>query len=267
MSGSAVATHALDWSANSIPDQLASTQIHLWVLDLSEVQESCLHRVLTDWEFQRAQRVRSQPKRLLYLGGRLGLRVLLSRYSGIENDNLRFGYGNKGKPILLGQKPSDEITFNYTLSGDKVLYGFSRRRQIGVDMEVLPRKINDTLMARRHLTEVERQTWSKLAQEQQHDAMICCWTRKEAYGKTLGVGIRYHLRQVALFTNVERCKWNTVCTGLFADAATDTSAAQLQGLQLQGVQLQMPFAAAAAVMYGVEKNDYPSLRAAQLIIK
>ena len=257
-----VSRYQLDWTGAAICQPLESNQIHLWMLDLRDMGSEVLRSRLMEGEFARAARIKDTVKRQLYLGGRYGLRQLLSKYSGISNAELKFGYSSRGKPFLLHQEPGGEIRFNYTLSKDKVLYGLSRQHEIGVDMEVLPREISHSLMAKRHLTAKEQKVWRELPDAMRHNAMLCCWTRKEAYGKTLGVGIRYHMNRVTLFDHLESARWRLRRCGIFS--GTDT---QNMPDQFEGVQLQMPFDAEACLMYGVDDDATPEIRAAQLTIE
>ncbi len=259
---------ALVWSEIDEMPSVAREQIHLWALDLSALDFAANKNLLQQAEYARARRIIDRQKRQLYLGGRIGLRVLLSRYTGIENIDLRFGYGERGKPALLNKSADGEITFNYTLSGDKVLYAVSRDRQVGVDMEVLPRQINAEMMAERKLTPCEQRAWKRLPAALHNDSMLCCWTRKEAYGKAIGVGIRYRLNEVNLFHGLDNCRWQTRLAGLFTESADDAVASAAMPQWLEGVQLQLPFAALASLTYEIERPDSnrPSVLSARLQI-
>ena len=74
--------------------------------------------------------------------------------------------------------------------------------------------------------------------------MLACWTRKEAYGKLLGAGIRYHLNQAELCVDLGAPLWSAAVTGLFKPSAADCPAAAC------GAQLRLPVAGAAALMCG-----------------
>ena len=257
----AVAQYHLDWQQSTIIQSLDKTSIHVWLCDLSAITVTTFESALTEAELRRSQKIKDKQKRKLYLGGRLGLRHLLSHYSGVPNHALKFGYGLRGKPMLLEQPLEREITFNYTLSKDKALYAVAIGRHLGVDLEVLPRKINDSLMAKRHLTESEQLSWQGLPDSRKHDGMLCCWTRKEAYGKALGVGVRYQMNQVTLFSELQSAEWAVTRSGLF----TDTDSAGMAD-QFRGLQLALPIAGMASLVYEDHANSSPSILAAQLIL-
>ena len=130
-------------------------------------------------------------------------------------------------------------------------------------MEALPRRTNAELLARRSLTQSERTAWMGLPHSVRNDAMLCCWTRKEAYGKALGVGIRYYLNEVDLFSCPSSFRFSTSRTGLFKE----TNKAVMPGL-LNGLQIEMPFPAVAALMYSVGNGQTgnPQVQGKQLVL-
>ena len=178
---------------------LENNQIHLWMVSLggmvsetpSENRSSTIAfgshfaNILTQAEHQRGQRMLNHVQRKHYLGGRIGLRILLSAYARIAHSALRFGYGSRGKPRLLNTIADGELAFNYTLSGGHALYAFAWNRQLGVDLEVFPRTIASARLAKRILSKAEQATWNTIGKQQRDHAMLACWTRKEAYGKVL----------------------------------------------------------------------------------
>ena len=254
-------------------------QIHLWTMDIdlsvdvpagipaSASPTDTPMALLSAAELARASRLRKRMRRAMYLGGRIGMRRLLSAYTGIANRRLRFGYGARGKPVLANPLPGGELCFNYSLSGAKALYALAWNRQVGVDLECLPRKVNAASLARRKLSAAERWAWRALPHERQTRAMLACWTRKEAYGKALGVGIRYTLNQASVCADLNAAVWQCEVRGLFdGNGDGDGGDAQQSGARvLHGIQLSLPFNAAAALVYDGDALKAPdggeSLRA------
>ena len=236
-----------------IPDGApAPGHIHLWAADLAPLRSPAHLALLTPPELARAGRYRDHAQRAMYLGGRVGLRILLGACTGIANADLRFGYGAKGKPRLRNELPGGELDFNYTLSGNKALYALAWNRRVGVDMETWPRKINAALLAKRKLAAVERRAWRAVPANQRDYAMLACWTRKEAYGKALGVGIRYSLNQAPLFVEIHSPAWRCRVTGLFDEppvAPPDAPPVAPDGRVLHGLQLALPFPGIAALVH------------------
>lgn len=268
----AIAEHPLVWQSARMAEPLTRDAIHLWLVmrakstaqsmkptadaereTLSSVTPATAmpvvpidHADLTASELTRAARLGCSTRRAQYLDGRVGLRVLLQHYSGLANQQLQFGAGPRGKPCLLNAHAHGTLHFNYTIAREYILYSFAWGRELGVDLEVMPRRIATARLASRILSPREQKTWRALARTMtaaaQNDAMLYCWTRKEAYGKQLGVGIRYHMPQVSLFCDPTTPQWQVTVGGLFDAAAPNPTT-------IAGVQLQMPMPAAAALMY------------------
>ena len=242
-----VAELALNWQQidqmNFDLKQLKNT-VHLWVLDLSQLNLKALSDRATKAEQARAERIRDPGKRQLYLGGRIGLRHLLCCYSGLDQTSLQIGYGDRGKPRLENTPVPGEICFNYTLSKDKVLYSVTMDRQLGVDLETFPRQVNAESMSRRKLSVAEQAAWAELPECEKQNAMLSCWTRKEAYGKVTGVGIRYYLSQAVLFTALQQPWFQTTRVGMFENS-DQTNMPDL----FEGVQIALPFNGVASLMY------------------
>ena len=71
--------------------------------------------------------------------------------------------------------------------------------------------------------------------------MLACWTRKEAYGKLLGVGIRYAMNDVDLFVALHTDSWVSRVSGLFGEVDAELR-------HVAGVQVGLPVSGAASVM-------------------
>ncbi len=247
-------------SANPLASRLdlKNDEIHLWAVDLDECGLA-LMPYLTPSDRLHGERITNAGKRRQYLGGRAGVRLLLSAYTGMPPQAIRFSQGPRGKPGLCSSASEERIRFNYSLSRGKVLYAFSTNQELGVDLETLPRSIRANRLASKKLTDQEREVWKSLPAAIRRDAMLCCWTRKEAYGKALGVGIRYHMSQAPLFENPESNQFQTLRVGLFP--GTDVSE---MPRSLAGVQIGMPFSAVAALVYPDRGKNRPCIRAKQM---
>jgi len=217
--------------------------IHLWAADTARLQSA--GALLNADELAALARQRVAARRAMALGGRAGLRILLRAYTGIANRELRVSAGARGKPALDNALPGGELCFNYSLSGGRALFAFAWNRQLGIDLETLPRRINAELLARRKLGGAERRAWRAMPAHSRDAAMLACWTRKEAYGKALGVGIRYFLHRAPLCIEMDSPAWQCRARGLFAardDARGDARV-------LHGLQIAPPFAGVAALVY------------------
>ena len=243
-----------DWSPTDSPSTLASGQVHFLVIDFERsIHEDDLH-MLNKREHLRASQHLNLEKRKLYLGGRIGLRKLICHYTGLANDDLQFSYGSRGKPMLVNACQQGQLNFNYTLSRHWGLFAFAWDTELGGDLEVFPRKMNYAALYKRKMTAKEQSAFDRLPETLRNEAALHCWTRKEAYGKLLGVGIRYFLGAVGLFEDLSSPFWQTSPKGLFAQKQPDFGD-NTNRKNLLGVQVALPFAGAASVMYSSESPN------------
>lgn len=213
-----------------------STAIALPTLGTAEIftlEIAAAYPYLDQWwawlspdEQARADRLFRSADRDRFIVSRGGLRLLLSRYLACAPDALTLTYGPQGKPSLL----HPALEFNLAHSGDWVVYGVSRDRAIGVDVEqILPRRHLDGL-EQRCLTPCERATLSPEPTERLRQ-FLAYWTVKEAHLKAIGQGLSYpmqrvevgwqpepHLRIPAIAPNLAVSAW-TVATWEVAEDA------------------------------------------------
>ena len=237
-----------DWNPAHSPEELGAGEIHFLVVDFDKSVHQADMEMLTEREHIRASQYLDSDKRQLYLGGRIGLRKLICHYTGLANESLKFHYGSRGKPVLANGCDQGDLKFNYTLSRHWGLYAFSWNIELGVDLEVFPRSMNFEALYKRKMTVSEQNEFDRLPDDFKNEAALHCWTRKEAYGKLLGVGIRYFLGAVGLFEDLSSPYWQTRPQGLFAQKQSDFGD-NTGAKNLLGVQITLPFPGAASVMY------------------
>ena len=171
---------------NLYPD---SEDVHVWWASLSPSRQD-----ITSWvahlsadERDRADRYRFARDRTRFVVGRGLLRILISRYLDLAPRQVQFAYGPYGKPSLAGAE--DDLTFSLAHSDDLAVYAFSRKRDIGVDLEYV-RPLEDMGdIAARFFSPDEAAALAALPQPQQLDVFYHIWTCKEAYLKALGAGL------------------------------------------------------------------------------
>lgn len=206
-----IATINLNWSCLPAKPIIGIGQVHLVsaVLpsdyDASQVDWS----LLTDKERNRALRFKFDRHRNRWVFGRLTLKHLLSSYLNCEALSIELGYGEIGKPYVASPS-NNNLLFNYTDSGGLLIYAFSEGIEVGVDLEFLPRETNFEALVRRKLTPDEQTAFYEMPVDHQQSAFLACWTRKEAYGKALGVGIRYPMSEVTLCENMQEAVFSLV---------------------------------------------------------
>ena len=251
-----VAELPLDWKLADNTHPLGENEIHLWFLDATGLNSAWGDDGILDFlnprEVGRAQAIQAKDKRELYIAGRAGLRILLGQYASTAPLDLDFVYGERGKPSMPDRGPGAGIEFNYSVSSGCAIYAFARGIALGIDLEIFPRDIETELFAKRILSPGERHVWAQFGGAQKNAAMLACWTRKEAYGKLLGVGIRYNMNQAELFVETRSPHWCAQVTGLFGGSTADHSN------EVRGAQLSLPVAGAATLMYDRNKDYNPA---------
>ncbi len=164
-----------------------------WTERLADLNE--LAAVLAPEEQARAQRFRFERDRNRYIAGRAILRQLLSRYTGVPPAEIQLGYGHRGKPFLPA---CPELEFNMSDAGELLAYAFRLQMPVGIDIEVSRPQLDSTALAQRYFHPLEVRALLEEAPESRHAAFLRCWTRKEAFVKAIGEGLRFGLDRFAV---------------------------------------------------------------------
>jgi len=188
------------WRNGASCPALADHCVDVWVANLDDHLGNieALRSTLSDRERQRVERLQVKTVADRYAVSRGLLRHLLSHYTGLATENLVFEFGPLGKPSLAPLASGRTLTFNNTDCRGQAIYSFSWERELGVDLECLPREVRADRISRRRFTEAEADTICSLPEPMRTEVFLGCWTRKEAWGKALGVGIRYAMDSIDL---------------------------------------------------------------------
>ena len=144
--------------------------------------------ILAPEEAQAAQRIVVEEKRDRKASSRANLRRILARYVGTEPQDMRFTYGEHGKPMLAEH---DEPRFNLSDSESQGLVAVSRGARIGIDLEFAREGRAFTEIADRFFSQGESAELRALPPEARPAAFYRAWTRKEAYLKAWGTGLSF----------------------------------------------------------------------------
>jgi 4'-phosphopantetheinyl transferase len=110
---------------------------------------------------------------------------LLSGFTGMPAEQLRFEYGINGKPSLADH----DINFNVSHAADLAVFAFAADRAVGVDIEN-ERPVRRLLdVAQRFLSEEEVRTIATTPPAQRDSTFLKSWVIKEARLKAEGKGI------------------------------------------------------------------------------
>ena len=167
--------------------------IDVWRFEL-EVQDDDW-AILTPDEAQTANRIVVEEKRDRKASSKAHLRRILARYLGTRPQDVRFTYGQHGKPRLAEH---DEPRFNLSDSESRGIAAVSRGVRIGVDLEFAREGRAFTDIADRFFTEAESAALRALPSEDRRTAFYRAWTRKEAYLKAWGTGLSFATNRFTL---------------------------------------------------------------------
>ena len=154
---------------------------------------------------------------------------ILAKYLPIGEINLeRDAYG---KPFIFGHP----LHFNVSHVGDKTLLAIADSA-VGIDIERIDRPPEQLAGLLHYFTATERDALGVLNSATRGRLIIQCWTRKEAFAKAIGRGLRVGLDTFAVFTN--------------NPAAAELSGTQTQGWQVIDLEAPPGYAAAVALPAG-----------------
>jgi len=179
------------------PLSLPEDEVQLWRIDLEALgaDEARWQTVLSSDEAVRASRFHFARDRQRFVASRALLRTILACYLATDPGSLGFSYSKKEKPSLGPAHAGSDVRFNVTHSGGIALLAFTRRREIGVDVERIRHDFDPSAIARRYFSTHEQNQLAGVPEEEKVDAFFRCWTRKEAYIKATGDGLSLPLRQ------------------------------------------------------------------------
>lgn len=185
--------------------------------DLTD-EDFCLYKsYMSEEKRERLDRLKfSDDKKRSVCGFMLAVKAL-NEMSNVAENKLIISYDENGKPYC----ENVPLFFSIAHSGDLAVCSISEK-SIGVDMEKI-RPVN-MQSVRRFASENEieyifgstpTETDFKSTDEETLERFFKVWTKKEAYGKMLGVGIGYDMKKTAIenaVTTVENGYVITVCT-------------------------------------------------------
>ena len=172
--------------------ELPPGEIQLWTVihHVADARHAELERVLAPDEIELRRKFGEERARK-FTTTRATLRILLSHYSGIAPDLVKFRYGSRGKPFLVeaGREARPRIQFNLSDSHDVVVLGFASDREIGVDIEKVRHLDRWERISRRFFGDSVAKELAALPDSARDGEFIRRWVREEARIKATGQGI------------------------------------------------------------------------------
>ncbi len=153
-------------------------------------------RPRADWlqprERQRLERLRVAGKRRQFLAAQTALRQVLAGYLGLDGAEVRFAYGEQGKPYLPDRP---DLGFNLSHSHELAVIAVAPGTQVGVDVEFRGRRRPFQRLARRYFAPPEAAVLAALGEADGPSAFYDMWVLKEAYLKAIGTGLTFAPRR------------------------------------------------------------------------
>lgn len=162
--------------------------VDLWLASLDGGDMLELKRYLAPDEMARAARFIDSVAARRYVAARGNLRHIIAHYLDCRAGDVRFAYGEFGKPALSGSSAGN-LHFNASHAGGLAAYAICATAEVGVDIEhddghIDPRELAPSICSADELRQFQMHPASE-----QRELFFRLWTRKEAYMKCLGCGL------------------------------------------------------------------------------
>ncbi len=176
------------------PDSLilSEEEAHIWRadLELNESSQGSFLKLLSSDEKNRAQKFRFTKDSRNFIAARGILRSLISKYLEINPAEISFQYSEFGKPLFAN---NNSLHFNISHSQNIALFAFTKKFNIGVDVEFVNPNIEVKDIATKFFSANEIMNLFALPEQEQTLGFFNCWTRKEAFIKAVGEGLSFPL--------------------------------------------------------------------------
>jgi 4'-phosphopantetheinyl transferase len=169
---------------------LNDQQVHVWLVDVKQTKpcQEELAQTLAGEELQKGARFYRLEDRERFFAVRGTLRLILAGYLKTAPQQLRFVYGEHGKPVLEKSLPQN-VRFNVSHSQNLALFAVALNCEVGVDIEAIRSDFDVESIALRYFTSQESAMICAAPADSKHEAFFRCWTLKEAFAKACGLGL------------------------------------------------------------------------------
>jgi len=177
--------------------------VHVWriILDVAPTDLIALEKVLSMEEQLRASRFANKQLADRWIAARGALRTILSGYAGTAPESLILKSDARGKPNLAIVNPP--LSFSLSHTENVAFVAVSAGICVGIDAEVLRADIEWDKIGSQFCTPAEADEIKSLTPERRNLAYFVCWTRKEAYVKAVGIGLRAALDKLRVSVRPE----------------------------------------------------------------
>jgi 4'-phosphopantetheinyl transferase len=180
--------------------QLGSNEVHVWraSLDVDSAVQERLSVLLSRAERERAARFAFTRDRNRFIVARAILRQLLGGYLREPSQGVVLETLAHGKPILAATSRIPGLRFNLSHSHRFALFAFCLQREVGIDLEEIKPQVVFEGIESRYFSPDERAELETLHPDLRPEGFFLCWTRKEAYLKATGEGLKVPLESFSV---------------------------------------------------------------------
>lgn len=187
---------------------LGSGQVHVWCaqLDVAPALEAHFCSCLSPDEKSRADRFHFAADRSRFVVSRGVLRELIGSYLRLAPASVVISKDQRDKPFVPSNYDSNSpgrLRFNASHSASLAVFAFADGLELGIDIEYIQRALDFEAIAESYFTESEKAQLGHLAPDAKREAFFLGWTRKEAYLKATGEGLRASLDRVEVSLQAE----------------------------------------------------------------
>lgn len=188
------------WLPADVGLQLGSNELHIWraFLDLDSTVRERLSAVLSSAEQERAAGFAFAKDRNRFTVARAILRQLIGGYLRESPQDVVLDSLPHGKPILTATARIPSLRFNLSHSHQFALFAFCLEHEVGIDIEKVKPEVAFEGIENHYFSPKERAELQTLPRDLRPEGFFLCWTRKEAYVKARGDGLKIPLESFSV---------------------------------------------------------------------
>lgn len=192
-----------------IPNGIIESEVIVLAFKIDPIKESWKDYtgILSKNEINRAEEFYYPQDKLRFSKCRNILRNALSKWVDNDPEELEIAVSTNGKPYL-NQKPSIKFSISHTEGFAGI--AFSRNHEIGIDVEDRDRDTNINEVAAKVFTQSEREIMDAQSGIDKRKIFFRFWTSKEAFLKSIGLGLGLDPKKVNLNLQTENRKYGTL---------------------------------------------------------
>jgi phosphopantetheinyl transferase len=150
--------------------------------------EEQARRIVSRDEWERADQFASDCLRQRYFESRILLRKSLAQSVRLKPEDIRIEQVKGAKPRIVGA--GRELDFNLSHTDHFLAIAKSFDSLVGIDIEESLEPLDAEELAEMVFTETEKDHFQQIHPARRQEYFFRMWTRKEAYSKGVGVGLR-----------------------------------------------------------------------------